>query len=169
MISTLSIVFMAISSLISIGLPIALVIWVMKKYRPGFKPIAIGMLVFFVVQMVVRIPIIQILSLSEDVQFFTANNFIVYVLILSVTAGLFEEGGRLLGFRLFLKKRREYKHGIAYGVGHGGIEAILLVGLSFIANIIFSVIINQGMLNSASDTIVLPSALIGQLQAASEN
>lgn len=164
MVPGLSIVFMVITFLITVGLPIALIVWVMKKYRPGFSPIAVGILVFFVVQVLIRIPLIQLLTANEGVQLFIQNNVLLYFLILSLTAGIFEEGGRLLGFSLFLKKKREYKHGLAYGIGHGGIEAILTVGVLYVSNITLSLIINQGI--PSSEATGLFAIITPQLQAA---
>lgn len=162
MVSSLSIVFMIVTVLISIGLPIALIIWVSKKYKPGFMPIGMGMIVFFVMQIVIRTPLIQLLSMTEGVQQFIQNNMVLYIVILSFTAGIFEEGGRYIAFKWLLKKKREWQHGIAYGIGHGGIEAFLLVGLAYIANIIFSIVINQGALESAA----LTPGILAQVQQA---
>jgi uncharacterized membrane protein YhfC len=60
-------------------------------------------------------------------------------------AGIFEETARFISFNLL--KKKEYTGigtGLSYGIGHGGIEAILLVGVSVITSIVFCVIINTG-------------------------
>ena len=73
-----------------------------------------------------------------------AANFFLIAIFLSLTAGLFEEVGRYFGFKLFLKKHLSWKNGIAYGIGHGGIEAIVLVGFTYINNLVYSFLINSG-------------------------
>lgn len=50
------------------------------------------------------------------------------------TAAITEELGRYIAVRFWLKKNRRYADGIAYGLGHGGIEAMLLIGVNNIAN-----------------------------------
>lgn len=60
----------------------------------------------------------------------------MYGLFLGGTAALFEEGGRYLVMSLFLKKQRSTSDGIAFGVGHGGIEAILLVGINAVVMLV---------------------------------
>ena len=47
-------------------------------------------------------------------------------------AGIFEETGRLFGFKVLLKKYNEKKDAIAYGIGHGGIEVIFILGISYL-------------------------------------
>lgn len=41
-------------------------------------------------------------------------------------AGLFEQTGRFLAFRYTIKGKTAWKDGLAYGIGHGGIESILI-------------------------------------------
>lgn len=148
MVPALSFVFMAVSMIISIGIPVLLVIWVMKKYKPGFWAVLSGIIVFTAVQMVFRIPLIQVFGLTNFGKTFIENNLLAYIAILSLTAGLVEEFGRYFAFKVMLKKKRDLKHGIAYGIGHGGIEAILIVGISFAANIVYSILINAGVFSA---------------------
>ncbi|ADQ07987.1 protein of unknown function UCP033101 [Caldicellulosiruptor hydrothermalis 108] len=146
MVSNLKIIFMCITLLLSVGLPVVLAVIVLKKYSGVLKSILIGALIFFVSQVVLRIPILQILSKqSYFVEF--SKHYIVYSLFLGLTAGIFEEVGRYVGFRGFLKDRLNYQNGLAYGIGHGGIESILLVGIAYINNIVYSFLINSGSLD----------------------
>lgn len=66
-----------------------------------------------------------------------------------LAAGIFEESGRLFGYKLLLKGRTEWKDGVAYGIGHGGIEAILVGGLSAAQSLYFSYLLNAGNLPQA--------------------
>ena len=153
MVPALTFVFMALTLIISIGLPVGLAIWVMKKFKPGFWAVASGMIVFVVMQLGFRIWIIQLFGITDFGQEFIRNNQILYIILLSLSAGLVEEFGRLFAFGVMLKKRREFRHGLAYGIGHGGIEAVLLVGLSYVTNIIFAILINSGALASLEEMI----------------
>ncbi|WP_175943082.1 YhfC family intramembrane metalloprotease [Burkholderia pyrrocinia] len=51
----------------------------------------------------------------------------------ALTAGLFEECGRWVAFRYLLPKRRDAQTAVMLGLGHGGLEAMLLVGIGFLA------------------------------------
>jgi uncharacterized membrane protein YhfC len=62
-------------------------------------------------------------------------------------AGLFEETGRLISFTIIekvSKKPQTARTGISYGLGHGGFEAIVLVGLSMLGNVVISIMNNNG-------------------------
>ena len=54
-------------------------------------------------------------------------------------AGLFEETGRLFGFKVLLRKRHDKGTGIAYGFGHGGMEVLLIVGVTYLIYLLFLV------------------------------
>lgn len=53
-----------------------------------------------------------------------------------LAAGLFEETGRFCAFKLILRDRRERITALSYGIGHGGGEALLLLGVVYINNLI---------------------------------
>lgn len=58
-------------------------------------------------------------------------------LVLAVlTSGLFEEGTRWIVLRYWAKGVRTWPRGVAFGLGHGGIEAILLLGLSAVNGVV---------------------------------
>ena len=72
------------------------------------------------------------------------GNIWLYGLYGGLAAGVFEETGRLLAFKLFLKNEREPITALSYGIGHGGVEAILLVGLTMASNLILAVTVSAG-------------------------
>lgn len=65
-----------------------------------------------------------------------------------LAAGLFEEFGRFILFTWLLKKFHTYKGGISFGVGWGGIEAVVLMLMMFVPNILFAFMINAGTFDS---------------------
>jgi len=52
--------------------------------------------------------------------------FTMWIGVLALTAGLFEETGRYLGYRFWFKDRKTWRVGLMYGAGHGGLESMLL-------------------------------------------
>ena len=78
------------------------------------------------------------------------------MLFRSLTAGIFEEVGRYLGYRWFMgRERKTWAKGVMYGLGHGGLESVVLVaGLSSIQ------LINVWLLSSTNLGIV-PAAQRG--------
>lgn len=51
------------------------------------------------------------------------------IAILALTAGLFEEGARYLAYRHAIPDARSWTTAVTFGIGHGGIESILLGGM----------------------------------------
>ena len=74
------------------------------------------------------------------------GNIWLYGLYGGLAAGVFEETGRLLAFKLFLKKEREPITALSYGIGHGGAEAILLVGLTMVNNLVLAAVVSTGIM-----------------------
>ncbi|WP_051569247.1 YhfC family intramembrane metalloprotease [Alkaliphilus transvaalensis] len=144
MISLWSIIFSIITVLLALVLPVVLAIGFCRRYNVSAKPVLIGALTFFVTQIIIRIPLLQLLeayypwgtkALSGGIYLFT------YALFLSITAALFEEGGRFIFYRGFLRKYLDWKNAVAFGIGHGGIEAILLVGINYVVNTLLMIFI----------------------------
>lgn len=98
-----------------------------------WRPVLLGAATFLVFQMLTRIPILQlVLPQFVDYTLFQFTQPLLYLLFLALTAGLFEEIGRRLVMGWWLKDA-PVAHAVAFGIGHGGIEAILLVGINLLA------------------------------------
>lgn len=162
MVNNLSIVFMGISLIISLGVPIGGIIYLKKKYKASLKPFFIGMLVFFIAVQVLEAPIHNyILKINKGTSEFLLGNPIFYMLYGGLMAGIFEETARFISFKFILKDRSDITP-ISYGIGHGGIEAILIGGLSAINTISYSVIINSGKFQSLMESAGVSSEIINQ-------
>ena len=135
--------------LICFLLPIVGFIYSKIRYKKITKPFLFGMVTFFVSQIVLRIPIIQVVLPKFDwYNIFAAKYYYLYCILLALSAGVFEEVGRFIVIKYFLKKNRRYGDGIAFGFGHGGIEAILIVGISYINMLVYSLANNNGTLDT---------------------
>jgi len=66
-----------------------------------------------------------------------------YVLYGCLAAGLFEETGRLLAFQT-LKIKRNRENAVMYGLGHGGVESVLLVGISYGYQLVILAVLTLG-------------------------
>ncbi|MCX7842217.1 MAG: YhfC family intramembrane metalloprotease [Clostridia bacterium] len=148
MVSSLSIAAMVVTMLLCFMVPVMLFILVRRKSKNITGAFFAGAVAFYVSQMLIRIPLIQtVLPRFEWYREFT-QDIIPYALFLSLSAALFEETARYLAFRLLLKERQAWSCGVAFGIGHGGIEAILLIGLTYVNNIVLSIMINQNYFNT---------------------
>ncbi len=149
MVPVLSIVCMAITLAVCFGVPLGAMIWLsLRKNTDGsprhdglWRPFAAGMLAFVGSQVLTRLPLMSVVvpQLSEPYA-----GFLLSGPVASYTAGLLEETGRLLVMLWLLRAAHRWIDGIAFGLGHGGIEAMLLVGLSYVTNLVLAVMINTG-------------------------
>lgn len=144
--------------LVCYGTPVAGLILLLRKKKGTGGAFALGMLAFAVSQLLIRIPVLQFL-LPRYVWFHVLPLYpVAYGLFLGLTAGVFEEGARWIAIRLFLKNRTDLEHGLAFGLGHGGVEAMVLVGLNMIAGLVL-VLAGQSALFPASAGTMLVAGL----------
>lgn len=163
MVSNLSLAGIIFSLIVSFLLPIGLIIYAKKRFSANFSTIAMGALVFFIFALVLEsILHFYVLKFNPSTKALMENPWI-YAIYGSLAAGIFEETGRFVAFKFFLKKYRKWKDGLAYGIGHGGIEAMILAGLAAINNLIYSLFINKGNFDSLVGS-KLPSETVKQLK-----
>ena len=136
-----------VTLLISLVLPLALPIVLSRVYRGEgvWKAWLVGAVGFLVPQMLIRLPVLTYLGTQAGFVNFAQSHLLVYALGLAFTAGLFELLGRFFGARV-LRKELTFRKAVIMGLGHGGIEAIILVGLSYVSNIAFLVSMMNGAL-----------------------
>jgi uncharacterized membrane protein YhfC len=87
----------------------------------------------------VRLPLLVLLTvLLPQIGFQPSREtaFWINLVVLSLTAGLFEETARYLVLRFLDKGARRWRDAIMFGAGHGGIEAVLVIVPTMINNIV---------------------------------
>ncbi len=145
-VSTASMIAIIITLFITLIAPVvAWIIYGVKNKGKGvWKALALGAAGFVLLQMIIRMPILNIVSLIPGFGTFVAGYYVIYCLILAFTAALFEVVARF-GVAKILQKKINYEQGVAAGLGHGGIEAILIVGMTYINNLLYAIMINTGI------------------------
>lgn len=144
-VSNSSIAAMFVTLFISLVLPmIVLIVYALKNRKQGVVGAwFIGAAGFFVTQIVIRVPILSALSLMPGFVAFAENHYVVYSLMLGLTAALFEVAGRYASAKI-MSKNLTFTRGFAAGLGHGGIEAMVLIGMTYVSNLLYVVMINTG-------------------------
>lgn len=126
----------------SFGLPLVALLYAFWKKR--YIPYMLGVLAFVVSQILIRIPILNYVSgTSTNFQMFSVMQPVLFVLLLSLSAGIFEEIARFIAMRYFMKQR-DWQSGFLFGAGHGGIEAVLIVGIPVISLLLSQTVIQNG-------------------------
>lgn len=161
-IPTMSIVGMIFSLIISFALPITLLVIVLKKNRGNAKisSFFIGCGTFFLFALVLeQIMHFIVLTVTGDA---LKSNVLLYGLYGGLAAAVFEETGRFLAMKYLMKKNLTRENALTYGVGHGGIEAILLIGMTYVSNIVISLMINAGQFQKlVAETPEISASLVG--------
>lgn len=157
-----SMVGMAVSLTVSVVLPIVLCILVCKKTRARISSFFIGAATFVLFVLILESIMHQVvLGATGDT---ITGNIWFYALYGGMAAGVFEETGRYLAMRLCMRKTLDKPNAILYGVGHGGIEAILLIGLTYVSNLTIAVLINSGLAPTMLAVYDVNSTLYQQVQ-----
>lgn len=139
---------------LSFIIPIALV--VLWKLRNGTSiiPSLVGVMIFLIFGIFLKsIPNVLITLIGGPILHILQDNIWVYAIYAGLMAGIFEEVGRYIAFKVFLKKYDNRESVIAYGFGHGGIECIIVLGLTMVQNFIYAQLINAGKLEEMYSSI----------------
>ena len=142
----------------SLVLPVViLIVLAAKNKKQGIVSAwLLGATGFFVTQILIRMPVLTALQNQSWFITFSQNHLFLYAFSLAFTAGLFELAGRY-GVAKILQKKLTHKRALAAGLGHGGIEAMILVGMTYVNNLIYIFMINSG----SFDALIAQTAAMG--------
>lgn len=134
---------MVLAALFTVVLPLGLAVWFRRRTGGRWRFFLLGCVVFPLFALVLEG------SVNRAVLYgpwggALAGNIWLYALYGGLMAGLFEECGRYAAFRLGRRWSRGPGDALMYGAGHGGVEAVLLVGLTMVNNIVLSLAMNRG-------------------------
>jgi uncharacterized membrane protein YhfC len=146
-----------------ICLPIGLAAYINSKYKTNWHLWWSGGAVF-VLSQIGHIPFNfisgLILNRTNLIYLPQVHRTIFNALFLGLSAGLWEEIARYSAFRWWVGKKRSWKAGIQLGVGHGGIESIILGVL-----VLYTFIQMVAVRNIDISTLVPPDQLSQTIEA----
>ena len=154
---------MAANAFLGIAVPVCLAVYLVRKHRAKLSSILIGAGTFLLFALVLE-SILHQLVLKGPHGSDILGNTLLYALYGGLAAGVFEETGRFLSMKFLMKKEPSKPlPGIAYGVGHGGAEMLIIFGITMINNLVISALINSGQADAIFAKV--PEEAAGQLQA----
>jgi len=158
-VSTSSMLFMLLTAVLGIALPlIAAIIWCRKKHEP-FTTVLIGAATFLLFAIIIEKPLQScVISLDSPVSQFVNARPVLWGIIVGLFPGVFEETGRFVAYKTLLRKRTQRETGLSHGIGHGGFEAMFILGITDIEYFVFAIMINSGsfyelMIEPIKDTL----------------
>jgi uncharacterized membrane protein YhfC len=121
--------FTVAAILFDILFPLALALLARRRLGVGWRYFGYGALIFLLFQLLTRVPLVQLIQSQLAPQLQASRGLLLgWLAILSLTAGLFEEIGRYVGYRWLMKREEKtWNKAIMYGLGHGGLESMLFV------------------------------------------
>lgn len=155
MIPNLTLIFCLITLAVCLVLPVVVILVLSLKNKGKKLPSAwlLGTAGFFVTQMVIRLPILTALQSQPWFVSFSESNGFLFAFMLAFTAGLFELAGRFVVAKL-MSRNLTYKRSLAAGLGHGGIEAMILIGVTYLNNVLYILMINNGTFDAVVNDAV---------------
>jgi uncharacterized membrane protein YhfC len=99
--------------------------FVRQRFAVRWKYFGFGALIFFLFQIISRIPLTTAIQVVLTPQLKTSPILLyLWLGILAVTVGLFEEVGRYVGYRwLMRREEKAWNKAVMYGLGHGGLKS----------------------------------------------
>ena len=136
----------AIAILIDVGFPLAATIWFKRRYGSSWRVWLGGALIFAVFQILSRIPLMLYLNTIVGPEIAESTVLTMgWIAAAALTAGLVEEIGRWVGYRFLFPRfgaERDWANGVMFGLGHGGIESIVLVGALAVTSLLGYMVIS---------------------------
>jgi len=169
-ISVATIVWLAVAAAWCVLLPVALLIWWRRTRRARVLPFFVGALVFIVFALGLENLLHQVCVYGDNPVSRAINgNVWLYMLYGGLAAGVFEETGRYVAFRWIIGKKKYPGRdtAVTYGIGHGGIESILLLGVNMALFTVLAALLRTGnheaALSLAKGDAAALAQLVGQL------
>lgn len=144
--SASAIIFCVISFILSAIVPVICMIYLAAKKKLNFKALAVGVFLYVVFISILEQLFHFVVLGSDYTKSFVYRHPVLFMLYGGLTAGLFEETARLVGFKFLLKvKDKESGYtGLSYGLGHGSFESVMTGGIVSVYNLITLSMINSG-------------------------
>ena len=144
MVPVSSLIMMAVNAILGIAVPVFLSVYLVRKHHARLSTILIGAGTFILFALVLE-SIMHQLVLKGPHGASILDNTLRYAIYGGLAAGVFEETGRFLSMKFLMKKEPSAPlPGVAYGIGHGGVEMLIIFGITMINNLVISALINSG-------------------------
>lgn len=148
MFSSTTIAALITGTVLAFLIPIAAVIVYKLKNRDARLPSAlVGAVTFLVFALILE-------SLLHNIMLpFIQGNAVIYIIYGALAAGIFEETGRLVAYKVVMKNNLTTKNAIMMGLGHGGFECMMVLGFSMISLAASAIMVNNDGLETTISTL----------------
>lgn len=140
-----SLLAMGFTGVLCIAVPIVLLIVFKNRFQVKMAPFFFGVITFIIFALVLESFAHEyFLSGTTGLSQAILNNPFLYAIYGGLSAGIFEEFGRFFCM-LTVMKRSMYQreNSIIYGIGHGGVEAVILGSFTMLQNLMIAIALND--------------------------
>ena len=145
---------LGLGAVLSFVLPIVIaLLWIFIK-KEKFTTVLVGAATFLLFALILEKPIqAMVISLDHPLSSFLKAHPVCWALVVGLFPGIFEETGRFTAFKTLLKNRKNRETSISFGIGHGGFEVMMVLGLNYITYIFYALMINAGSFQTLIDQV----------------
>ena len=145
LIPQLSLLAMGFTGVLCIAVPIVLLIVFKNRFQVKAAPFFFGAITFIIFALVLESFAHEyFLSGTTALSRAILNNPLLYAVYGGLTAGIFEEFGRFFCMMTVMKRfMYQRENSIIYGIGHGGIEAVILGSFTMLQNLMIAIALND--------------------------
>ncbi|MGG6431930.1 YhfC family intramembrane metalloprotease [Anoxybacillus sp. D401a] len=158
----IDLVGMFVQLFLSLIVPFALIIYGRKKGWLSWKAFGVGLLIFVLFSQVLEKGMHILVIDPSGTSLKGTSSVWAFVAYGALAAGVFEEIGRYVGFRFMLKNNRTYGDGLSFGLGHGGMEAVLISAFSAVNMMVISQLVQTGQFDQVASS--LPATQVEMLR-----
>mgnify|MGYP001953847013 CR=1 FL=1 len=134
----------------------AFILYYRKREGITVKPLILGSIGFIVFTQVLE-KILHVVVIKNFPNY--AQHPWAFGLYGGLAAGIFEEIGRFILFTWLLKKYQDYRSGLSFGIGWGGIEAVVITLMLIAPNLVFALMINSATFDTAMASQLPPDQI----------
>ena len=142
-------------SVLGFVIPVVFILAWKVRTKKSIIPSLVGAGVFIMFTFCFEsVPNMFFLHTKNPISDFIVGNGIVYAVYVSLIAAVFEEAGRFVAFKFFLTKyTSDNETSIFYGLGHGGIECMIALGITQLQYYAYAQLINQNKISSVINAL----------------
>jgi uncharacterized membrane protein YhfC len=123
-----------LNGMLMMGLPVALGLLLIRWFGVRWRTFFLGSAAF-VSSQVLHLPfnrfVLNPLVEAQGWQMELGNGIWPFAIVFGLSAGVFEESARYIFMSFLMKVRKNWRNGLMFGAGHGGIEAFIFGALAF--------------------------------------
>ena len=125
--------------------PLAVLMAWRLRTRKNLMPALVGAVTFFAfAKLFESVPFMLFVGIDHPVSKVIRSNAVLYALYQGIFTALLEEIGRYLAFSSFLTKHKESRQtAVTYGIGHGGLECMFVIGWGNLQYYMGAVLLNS--------------------------